>query len=158
MRHRSASRWRTTDPPSATATRGRPQHPGRRLFSGEHTGGEGALKAIDRSNELGEVGVLDDDGDGTEALLEQPAAVLQSIDRRLEDRSRRAPALNGRLDELNDASTGEPQLLESLELSIVRLPAVSMTGSGEACLSALPMASAAAAPAGANTRPGLVQN
>ena len=37
------------------------------LVSSEHTGGEGA-KAIDRSNELGEVGVLDDDGDGTEAL------------------------------------------------------------------------------------------
>ena len=40
------------------------------LASGEHTGGEGALKAIDRSSELGDVGVLDDDGDGTEALLE----------------------------------------------------------------------------------------
>ena len=33
-----------------------------------------------------------------------------------------------------------------------------MTGSGEACRRTLPMASTAAVPAGANTRPGLVQN
>ena len=70
---------------------------------GEHTGGEGALNAIDRSSEVGDVGVLDDDGDRTEAFFEQPAAVTQSSDRRLKDRSRRGPALTGRLDELNDA-------------------------------------------------------
>ena len=84
------------------------------LISREHAGGEGALKAIDRSSELGDVGVLDNDGHGTEALLEQPAAVLQSIDPRLKNGSRRRPAPNGRFDELDDASTAEHQVLDTL--------------------------------------------
>ena len=83
------------------------------LFTCEHTRGEGAMKAIDGGSEFGGVGVFDNYGDGAEALLDQPAAVLQSLDRRLKDRSRRPPALNGRLDELNNASTGESKLLES---------------------------------------------
>ena len=42
--------------------------------AGHDTGGEGALQRVQRGGELGDVGVLGDDGDGTEALLEQPAA------------------------------------------------------------------------------------
>ena len=83
------------------------------LISREHTRGEGPLKAIDGSSELRDVGILDDDGDGTKALLEQPAGILQGIDRRLKDRGWRGPALIGRLDKLNHASTRESQLLES---------------------------------------------
>ena len=98
------------------------------VVSGEHTGGEGALKAIDRSSELVDVGVLDDDGDGTEALLEQPAAVLQSIDRRLKDRSRRTPAAT---DASTSSTTRAPANLNSSSASAVDLAiaAVSMIGS-----------------------------